>query len=176
MTLARLCLEALPTLDKVALTGGGSATGHPTHIRRRSPRTERHLPGSGQGRAPSQAHRAGGVPPAIRPPQAGGETAAGTPATAPRDYRMQREDRMHEEKERFYSRLASIPGVRPLPSIGDWILLEVSKPAELARKVNRRLAPGVVSVPRHVPGAVRIHIGDPRTNEELLRTIREVVA
>lgn len=83
---------------------------------------------------------------------------------------------MHEEKERFYSRLASIPGVRPLPSIGDWILLEVSKPAELARKVNRRLAPGVVSVPRHVPGAVRIHIGDPRTNEELLRTIREVVA
>ncbi len=83
---------------------------------------------------------------------------------------------MHEEKERFYSRLASIPGVRPLPSIGDWILLEVSKPAELARKVNRRLAPGIVSVPRHVPGAVRIHVGDPRANEELLRTIREVVA
>lgn len=83
---------------------------------------------------------------------------------------------MHEEKERFYSRLASIPGVRPLPSIGDWILLEVSKPAELARKVNRRLSPGIVSVPRHVPGAVRIHVGDPRTNEELLKTIREVVA
>jgi histidinol-phosphate/aromatic aminotransferase/cobyric acid decarboxylase-like protein len=83
---------------------------------------------------------------------------------------------MHEEKERFYSRLASIPGVRPLPSIGDWILLEVSKPAELARKVNRKLSPGIMSVPRHVPGAVRIHVGDPRTNEELLKTIREVVA
>ena len=83
---------------------------------------------------------------------------------------------MHEEKERFYSRLASIPGIRPLPSIGDWILLEVARPNDLARKVNRRLEPGIMSVPRHVPGAVRIHVGDPRSNEELLKTIRELVA
>jgi histidinol-phosphate/aromatic aminotransferase/cobyric acid decarboxylase-like protein len=83
---------------------------------------------------------------------------------------------MVEEKDRFYSRLASIPGVHPLPSIGDWILLQVRNPGELARRVNRRLNPGAMSVPRQVAGAVRIQVADPRTNEELLRTIRECVA
>ncbi len=81
-----------------------------------------------------------------------------------------------EEKERFYSRLASIPGIQPMPSIGDWILLEVSQPSDLARKVNRRLAPGVMSVPRHVDNAVRVHVSDPKTNEQLLRTLRDLVA
>ena len=81
-----------------------------------------------------------------------------------------------EEKERLYSRLASIPGIRPMPSVGDWILLEVQKPSELARKVNRRLAPGVMSVPRNVRGAVRIHVSDPKANERLLKTLRELVA
>ena len=50
------------------------------------------------------------------------------------------------EKDRFFSRLATIPGIQPLPSVGDWILLQVSNPSELARKVNRRLAPGILSV------------------------------
>lgn len=81
-----------------------------------------------------------------------------------------------QEKERFYSRLSTIPGVRTLPSIGDWILIEVNAPAELARKVNRRLAPGVLSVPRHVPGAVRLHVADPKSNELLYKLIRELVA
>lgn len=81
-----------------------------------------------------------------------------------------------QEKERFYSRLSTIPGVRTLPSIGDWILIEVEAPAELARKVNRRLAPGVLSVPRHVPGAVRLHVADPKSNELLFKLIRELVA
>ena len=81
-----------------------------------------------------------------------------------------------DEKERFYARLATIPGVHPMPSVGDWILLQVTKPSELARKVNRRLEPGVMSVPRHVPGAVRIHVADPKRNEELLRTLRDLVA
>jgi histidinol-phosphate/aromatic aminotransferase/cobyric acid decarboxylase-like protein len=81
-----------------------------------------------------------------------------------------------EEKERFYSRLSRIPGIRPMPSIGDWILLQVSRPSDLARKVNRRMEPGVMSVPRHVPGAVRIHVADPKRNEELLQTIRDLVA
>ena len=81
-----------------------------------------------------------------------------------------------EEKERLYSRLASIPGIRPMPSVGDWILLEVQKPSELARKVNRRIAPGVMSVPRTVSGAVRIHVSDPKANERLLRTLRDLVA
>ncbi len=83
---------------------------------------------------------------------------------------------MVEEKDRFYSRLASIPGIHPLPSIGDWILLQVRNPAELARRVNRRLNPGAVSVPRQVSGAVRIQVADPRTNEQLLNAIRECVA
>ena len=81
-----------------------------------------------------------------------------------------------EEKDRFCSRLASIPGIHPMPSIGDWILLEVQKPSDLARKVNRRIAPGVMSVPRHVDNAVRIHVGDPKANERLLKTLRDLVA
>jgi histidinol-phosphate/aromatic aminotransferase/cobyric acid decarboxylase-like protein len=83
---------------------------------------------------------------------------------------------MVEEKDRFYSRLASIPGIHPLPSIGDWILLQVRNPAELARRVNRRLNPGAMSVPRQVSGAVRIQVSDPRANEQLLNAIRECVA
>lgn len=83
---------------------------------------------------------------------------------------------MVDEKDRFYSRLAMIPGVRPLPSVGDWILLHVEHPAELARRVNRRFAPGAMSVPRHIPGAVRIQVGDPRDNEKMLRALRDLVA
>jgi len=83
---------------------------------------------------------------------------------------------MVEEKDRFYSRLASIPGIHPLPSIGDWILLQVRNPADLARRVNRRLNPGAMSVPRQVSGAVRIQVADPRSNEQLLNAIRECVA
>ena len=80
-----------------------------------------------------------------------------------------------DEKDRFYSRLATIPGIRPMPSVGDWILLHVAPPQELARRVNRKLAPGVVSIPHQVDGAVRIQVADPRTNEQLLRTLKEAV-
>jgi histidinol-phosphate/aromatic aminotransferase/cobyric acid decarboxylase-like protein len=83
---------------------------------------------------------------------------------------------MFDEKDRFYSRLATIPGIRPMPSVGDWILLQVAHPTELARRVNRRLAPGVMSVPRHVDGAVRIQVADPKTNEQLLHALRDLVA
>ncbi|MBI5363069.1 MAG: hypothetical protein HZA53_07800 [Planctomycetes bacterium] len=83
---------------------------------------------------------------------------------------------MVDEKDRFYSRLSMIPGVKPLPSVGDWILLHVEHPAELARRVNRRFAPGAMSVPRQIPGAVRIQVGDPRANELMLRALRELVA
>lgn len=83
---------------------------------------------------------------------------------------------MVDEKDRFYSRLATIPGIHPLPSIGHWILLQVENPSELARRVNRRLTPGAMSVPRQVHGAVRIQVADPRTNEQLLSAIRELVA
>ncbi len=82
---------------------------------------------------------------------------------------------LDEEKDRFTSRLAMIPGVRPMPSVGQWILLHVQHPTELARRVNRRLAPGVMSVPRQVDGAVRISVADPRTNEQMLRAMRELV-
>ncbi len=80
-----------------------------------------------------------------------------------------------EEKDRFTSRLAMIPGVRPLPSVGQWILLRVEHPTDLARRVNRRLAPGVMSVPRQVDGAVRIQVADPRTNEQMIRALRDLV-
>ena len=81
-----------------------------------------------------------------------------------------------DEKDRFTSRLASTPGIQPKPSIGDWILLEVEQPADLARRVNRRLAPGTLSVPRNLDNAVRVHVGQPRDNEKLLKTLRDLVA
>ena len=79
------------------------------------------------------------------------------------------------EKDRFCSRLATIPGLHPKPSVGDWILLELDEPASVARKVNRRMEPGKVSVPRGVEGAVRVHVGRPRDNEQLFQTLREVM-
>ncbi|MCK6448866.1 MAG: hypothetical protein L6Q99_20925 [Planctomycetes bacterium] len=81
-----------------------------------------------------------------------------------------------QEKERFYSRLSMIPGIRPMPSVGDWILLQVARPAEVARRVARKIDPTIISVPRHVEGAVRITVRDPKTNERMLRTLREAVA
>lgn len=78
------------------------------------------------------------------------------------------------EKDRFFSRLATIPGIRPMPSMGTWILLHVDQPADLARKVNRRLSPGVMSVPRGIKGTVRVQVGPPKDNEILLRTLRDI--
>ncbi|HJO25909.1 MAG TPA: hypothetical protein QF730_01555 [Planctomycetota bacterium] len=83
---------------------------------------------------------------------------------------------LSSEKDRFFSRLASIPGVHPKPSVGDWILLSVEKPRELARKVNRRLNPDTMNVPRGSEQTVRVHVRHPKANEELLRTLRELVA
>ncbi len=85
------------------------------------------------------------------------------------------EESVVREKERFYSRLSTIPGVQPMPSIGDWILLKVKDPTECARRVTRRLVPGLISVPRHVAGAVRVTVSDPKTNERMLRALREAV-
>jgi len=81
---------------------------------------------------------------------------------------------MEEERERFYSRLSTIQGMRPMPSIGRWILLKVENPAEVARRINRRLEPGVVTVPRNVANAVRIPVRDPKSNEELYFALRDL--
>ena len=81
---------------------------------------------------------------------------------------------MIAERERFFSRLATIPGIRTMPSIGSWILVEVDNPSDLARKINRRLSPGTVSVPRQVNGAVRIPVRDPIANEELFKILRDL--
>jgi hypothetical protein len=35
--------------------------------------------------------------------------------------------------------------------------------------------PGLISVPRHVKGAVRIQVSDAKTNERMLEVIREAV-
>jgi hypothetical protein len=53
-----------------------------------------------------------------------------------------------------------------------------------SRSINRTswharstgLAPGILSVPRGITGAVRVHVGEPKENEALLRTLREVCA
>ena len=82
---------------------------------------------------------------------------------------------MHEERERFFSRLATIPGIHTMPSIGAWILVAVSQPNELARRINRRTVPGLVNVPRHVPNAVRLPVRDPKSNETLFQVIRDIM-
>lgn len=82
---------------------------------------------------------------------------------------------MDEERERFFSRLATIPGLKTMPSIGTWILAEVDNPQDVARKVNRRLSPGTLSVPRNLDGAVRIPVRDPKANEELFQTLRDLL-
>jgi len=81
---------------------------------------------------------------------------------------------MEEERERFFSRLATIAGIQPMPSISNWILLQVDRPSDVARKVNRRLSPGTVSVPRNVAGAVRVSVKDPKTNEVLFHCLRDL--
>jgi histidinol-phosphate/aromatic aminotransferase/cobyric acid decarboxylase-like protein len=78
------------------------------------------------------------------------------------------------EKDRFISRLTTIPGIKPMPSAGDWILIQVDNPSDLARKVNRRLEPGTMRVPRLLQGAVRIDVAHPRDNERLFQTLRDV--
>jgi hypothetical protein len=54
--------------------------------------------------------------------------------------------------------------------------LQVPAPADVARKVNRRIEPGTLSVPRTIAGTVRVHVADPKRNEAFLKTLREVVA
>ena len=83
---------------------------------------------------------------------------------------------MFEERERFYSRLSTIEGLEPMPSMDRWVLVQVDDPADLARKVNRRTEPGTVSVPRHVKSAVRIPVRSPRENEAVFAVVREVMA
>lgn len=82
---------------------------------------------------------------------------------------------MVEERERFYSRLSTIPGIRPMPSVGNWILFEAEQPSDLVRRINRRMSESVASVPRNVPKAVRIPVKDPKANEVLFNTLRDLV-
>jgi histidinol-phosphate/aromatic aminotransferase/cobyric acid decarboxylase-like protein len=85
------------------------------------------------------------------------------------------QENLNEERERLYSRLCQVRGLEPMPSIGAWILVNVDDPADLARKVNRRVAPGTVSVPRQVKSAVRIPVRTPRENEQLFQIVRELM-
>jgi hypothetical protein len=41
--------------------------------------------------------------------------------------------------------------------------------------VNRRLAPGILSVPRGIDGAVRVQVADPKSNETVLKALRDSV-
>lgn len=77
------------------------------------------------------------------------------------------------EHERFYSRLARLPEVELMPSVGTWILMKVDDPEALAERLNRRLYDGAVSVPHGIPGALRIPVRDARENERVLAAIIE---
>jgi histidinol-phosphate/aromatic aminotransferase/cobyric acid decarboxylase-like protein len=81
---------------------------------------------------------------------------------------------MDQERERFFSRLATISGIHPMPSIGGWILIKVAEPRDLARRVCRRLEAGAMTVPRHVPGTVRVPVRDPKANDILFQCLSEL--
>ncbi|MFT7663120.1 MAG: histidinol-phosphate/aromatic aminotransferase/cobyric acid decarboxylase-like protein [Planctomycetota bacterium] len=82
---------------------------------------------------------------------------------------------LDRERERLYSRLSTLNGIQPMPSIRNWVLVETSNPRELARRINRRIAPGTVSVPRHLTGAIRIPVRDPKSNELLFGIVRSLM-
>ena len=78
------------------------------------------------------------------------------------------------EKFRFTSQITRLPNLKPLPSVGDWIMVEAKDPSTLARKVCRRLWPGAVKVPRETDGLVRIPIGEPKDNDKVIEVLRDV--
>ena len=81
---------------------------------------------------------------------------------------------LDRERERLYSRLSTLPGIHPMPSIRNWVLVETHNPRELARRINRRIAPGTVSVPRQLSDAIRIPVRDPKSNELVFGIIRDL--
>ncbi|MBM3990601.1 MAG: hypothetical protein FJ298_06270 [Planctomycetes bacterium] len=79
---------------------------------------------------------------------------------------------MIDEKDRYYSRLSSIPGIRPMWSeVGDWILLRVKRPNDVARRLRQIVPESVVSVPRAREGVLRVVVSDPKTNERIVRAL-----
>jgi hypothetical protein len=81
--------------------------------------------------------------------------------------------RARRERNEFCSRLAGLPGVEIIPAIGDWVLLRVAWPSELARRVARLSEPGLVTTPRWVKGVVKVQISDPATNARTLTALRD---
>ena len=80
-----------------------------------------------------------------------------------------------DEKDRFSSRLATIPGIRPLRRSATGSSWRSSSPRRsLAR--STAVSPGIMSVPRGMEGAVRVHVGDPKVNEQVIQTLRDLVA
>jgi histidinol-phosphate/aromatic aminotransferase/cobyric acid decarboxylase-like protein len=77
------------------------------------------------------------------------------------------------EHERFYSRLATLPEVDLMPSVGSWILMRVADPEDLMERLNKRLYDGAVSLPHGIPGALRIPVRDAKENERVLAAIVE---
>jgi hypothetical protein len=84
---------------------------------------------------------------------------------------------LHEgEQERFCSLLSTALDIKILSSRDGWILARVSRPKEVAQRVNRSLKKGeLISVPRHVPEAIWIMVSDSRTNQEVLRVLGEIL-
>lgn len=78
---------------------------------------------------------------------------------------------LDHEHERFYSRLATLPGIELVPSVGQWVLLKVDEPEDFAKRLNRRLYAGAVSVPKHLEGALRIPVRDAKQNDEILAAV-----
>lgn len=83
---------------------------------------------------------------------------------------------VRREGDRFCWLLSRIPGIEAMPAIGDWVLLRVARPNEVARRVTLQVGPGLITVPRFVKGVVKVQLCDPRTNDKLLGAIGESVA
>lgn len=90
-------------------------------------------------------------------------------------------DQLANEKARFSQHLGRLPGLRPRPSTGDWILIETENPGDLAKKVNRRVkndSPGLqespLTVPRGIERMLRIRVGKETDNQRVFEVLQEV--
>jgi histidinol-phosphate aminotransferase len=84
---------------------------------------------------------------------------------------------MAAEKDRLAAELAKIPGVHPYPSVANFLLVEVPIPPSLlfARLHERGILVRDLSQSPLLSRHLRISVGTPEENRQLLAALREII-
>lgn len=88
-----------------------------------------------------------------------------------------RVERVRSERERMLGAMRAQPGVTPFPSVTNFVLFRVDRPAELYAALLRRGV--VIRRQDHLPGAegcLRVSIGSSRENDAFLTALPEALA